>query len=78
METVDILGFRAKVARTFRERASGLIGTKSLEDAQSKYHLALAKLGVEPGAQNVAVPARELAKLANIPGAPSSATLAQA
>ena len=51
---------------------------KSLEDAQSKYHLALAKLGVEPGAQNVAVPARELAKLANIPGAPSSATLAQA
>ena len=51
---------------------------KSLEDAQSKYHLALAKLGVEPGAQNVAVPARELAKLANIPDAPSSATLAQA
>ena len=30
METVDILGFRAKVARTFRERARGLIGTKSL------------------------------------------------
>ena len=51
---------------------------KSLEDAQSKYHLALAKLGVEPGAQNVAVPARELAKLANIPDAPSSVTLAQA
>ena len=51
---------------------------KSLEDAQSKYHLALAKLGVEPGAQNVAVPARELAKLANIPDAPSSAILAQA
>ena len=51
---------------------------KSLEDAQSKYHLALAKLGVEPGAQNVAVPARELAKLANIPDAPSSASLAQA
>ena len=51
---------------------------KCLEDAQSKYHLALAKLGVEPGAQNVAVPARELAKLANIPDAPSSATLAQA
>ena len=51
---------------------------KSLEDAQSKYHLALAKLGVEPGAQNVAVPARELAKLANIPDAPSSTTLAQA
>ena len=30
METVDILGFRAKVARTFRERARGLIGTKTL------------------------------------------------
>ena len=30
METVDILGFRAKVARTFLERARGLIGTKSL------------------------------------------------
>ena len=30
METVDILGFRAKVARTFRERARGLIGTKAL------------------------------------------------
>ena len=30
METVDILGFRAKVARTFRERERGLIGTKSL------------------------------------------------
>ena len=30
METIDILGFRAKVARTFRERARGLIGTKTL------------------------------------------------
>ena len=30
METVDILGFRAKVARTFAERARGLIGTKDL------------------------------------------------
>ena len=30
METVDILGFRAKVARTFPERARGLIGTKEL------------------------------------------------
>ena len=30
METVEILGFRAKVARTFLERARGLIGTKEL------------------------------------------------
>lgn len=30
METVDILGCRAKVASTFSERARGLIGTKSL------------------------------------------------
>ena len=30
METVDILGFRAKIARTFAERARGLIGTKAL------------------------------------------------
>lgn len=51
---------------------------KALEDAQSKYHVALAKLGLEPGAQNVAVPARELAKLANCAGAPASATLGQA
>ncbi len=28
--TVDVLGVRAKVARTFRERAKGLIGTKDL------------------------------------------------
>ena len=30
MEAVDILGFRAKVARTFAERSRGLIGVKSL------------------------------------------------
>lgn len=30
METVTIHGYRAKVARTFAERARGLIGTKSL------------------------------------------------
>ena len=30
METVEILGYRARVARTFAERARGLIGTKSL------------------------------------------------
>jgi len=30
METVDILGVRAKVARTFAERAKGLIGTRDL------------------------------------------------
>ena len=27
---MEVLGFKAKVARTFRERARGLIGTKSL------------------------------------------------
>ncbi len=30
METVEILGYRARVARTFAERARGLIGTKAL------------------------------------------------
>ena len=30
MKTIEILGFKAKVARTFRERTRGLIGTKSL------------------------------------------------
>lgn len=30
MDTVEILGVRAKVARTFTERARGLIGTKDL------------------------------------------------
>lgn len=30
METVEILGVKARVARTFFERARGLIGTKSL------------------------------------------------
>ena len=30
METVEILGCRAKVARTFVERARGLIGTRAL------------------------------------------------
>ena len=30
LDTVEILGVRAKVARTFFERAKGLIGTKSL------------------------------------------------
>ena len=30
MKTIEILGFRAKVARTFWERTRGLIGTKSL------------------------------------------------
>jgi len=30
METVEILGVRAKVARTFAERARGLIGTRGL------------------------------------------------
>ena len=30
MQAVEILGFKARVARTFRERTRGLIGTKSL------------------------------------------------
>ena len=30
METIEILGFKAKVAHTFWERTRGLIGTKSL------------------------------------------------
>ena len=30
MDTVEILGVRAKIARTFFERAKGLIGTKRL------------------------------------------------
>ncbi len=30
METMEICGVRARVARTFAERARGLIGTKSL------------------------------------------------
>ncbi len=30
METLEILGVRARVARTFFERARGLIGTKTL------------------------------------------------
>ncbi len=34
METVEICGVKARVARTFRERAKGLIGTKSLPDGE--------------------------------------------
>ena len=34
METVEILDVRAKVARTFAERARGLIGTKSLPEGE--------------------------------------------
>jgi uncharacterized membrane protein (UPF0127 family) len=30
MQTIEICGIRARVARTFAERARGLIGTKSL------------------------------------------------
>lgn len=30
MDTIEILGYRAKVARTFPQRAKGLIGTRSL------------------------------------------------
>ena len=34
METVEICGVKARVARTFRERAKGLIGTKSLPEGE--------------------------------------------
>ena len=37
---------------------------KSLGAAQDQYHEAMRKLGAEDGAQNILVPARELAKLA--------------
>ena len=37
---------------------------KSLDAAQEQYHEAMRKLGTEDGAQNILVPARELAKLA--------------
>lgn len=40
---------------------------KSLGAAQDQYHEAMRKLGGEDGAQNVLVPARELAKLATMP-----------
>ena len=40
---------------------------KSLGAAQEQYHEAMRKLGGEEGAQNVLVPARELAKLAGRP-----------
>ncbi len=48
---------------------------KAIDSAQTRYHQALAKLGLEPGAQNVAVPARELAKLAGRSDALSSETM---
>ena len=34
MDTVDILGVRARVARTFAERAKGLIGTRDLASGE--------------------------------------------
>ena len=34
METVEICGVRARVARSFAERAKGLIGTKDLPDGE--------------------------------------------
>jgi hypothetical protein len=34
METVEILGVKAKVARTFLERAKGLIGVKDLAQGE--------------------------------------------
>ena len=40
---------------------------KSLDAAQEQYHETMRKLGGEDGAQNILVPARELAKLAPSP-----------
>lgn len=40
---------------------------KSLGSAQEQYHEAMRKLGGEEGAQNILIPARELAKLATTP-----------
>lgn len=34
METIEICGVRARVARSFAERAKGLIGTKDLPDGE--------------------------------------------
>ena len=36
---------------------------KALEDANARYHEALGKLGLEPGAQNIITPAKELIRL---------------
>ena len=36
---------------------------KALDDATAKYHEALGKLGLEPGAQNIITPAKELIRL---------------
>ena len=36
---------------------------KALDDATAKYHEALGKLGIEPGAQNIITPAKELIRL---------------
>ena len=36
---------------------------KALDDANAKYHEALGKLGIEPGAQNIITPAKELIRL---------------
>jgi uncharacterized membrane protein (UPF0127 family) len=36
MKTIEICGIRARVARTFAERARGLIGTKSLPPGEGK------------------------------------------
>ena len=51
---------------------------KSLDSAQEQYHEAMRKLGGENGAQNILVPARELAKLASKTKKPVSLAMQQA
>ena len=50
---------------------------KSLDNAQEQYHEAMRKLGGENGAQNILVPARELAKLASKTKKPVSLAMQQ-
>lgn len=83
LDRVEVTRNQEEIARRARqivERMDGAFAAlekvgKCLEDAQAKYHSALAKIGFEKGAQNVATPARELAKLAGSPVAASSETM---
>ena len=59
-------------AKQILERMDAAFGAlekmgRSLGAAQDQYHEAMRKLGAEDGAQNILVPARELAKLATTP-----------
>lgn len=48
---------------------------KAIDEANVRYHEALAKLGYEPGAQNIATPAKEIVRLAGVSDARRSAVL---